>query len=42
MSFGLLVVLAISLLVAIEALNIWLGLWSDRVADRMRRRRARR
>ena len=41
MRFGLWVVLAILLLVVIEALNVWPGLWSDRVADRMRRRRAR-
>jgi len=39
MSFGVVVVLGVFLIILIEALNVWLGLWSDRVADRMRRRR---
>jgi len=39
MSFGVVVVLGVVLIILIEALNVWLGLWPDRVADRMRRRR---
>jgi hypothetical protein len=39
MSFGLGLLLLVVGLVLIEALNVMLGLWSDRVADRLRRNR---
>lgn len=38
MSFGMAAVVAGLALIGIEVLNVFLGLWSDRIADRLRRR----